>query len=254
MSDPTSPVPPVDGSASPPPPARDAPPPGGTSPPVDPPAGGPPDGPDGPEGPDGADRRRVAVFVMIGLIVLALLVLGLVILLGGDDDTEDTDAGGVTTTTTTGQTTSTTAATSTSTTTTSTSTTTITTTTTTSTTTTSSTTSTTAPPTTIDPERCDGDAPADDPEPVAQVFYDAWTVEDVDCAEEVASEDAIDTLFAIDGSDADWTSQGCATNEDADPPVVECAFAYDGGTAYFEMRYSPLAGWSVDAVRFVVDE
>lgn len=119
--------------------------------------------------------------------------------------------------------------------------------------TTTSTTSTTAAPTTIAPTRCTGRTGVDDPEPVAEVFHDAWQVGDRRCAEQVATDRAVDTLFAIDRSAGPWTSAGCADVEGTDEPRAECVYLYEGGSATFEMGFGPVSGWEVLTVRFAPD-
>lgn len=182
-----------------------------------PPPGGPPplDGPPPPR-----DRRPWILGALLALIVLvglALLVL--------DDDDADTAA----TTTTTALDTTTTAST--------------TTTTVGSTTTTAPTTTTTTPPSTVDPARCVSSAP-DEPEPSAQVVYDAYTLGDRACAESLATADAIDQLFAIPGGGGGWTFEGCFDQEEPDPHT-QCAYRFEGGSTSFRMSYSETEGWTV---------
>ena len=120
------------------------------------------------------------------------------------------------------------------------------------TTTEATTTTTTAPPPTIAPARCVGADGTDDPDDTAIVFYDAWTIDDVGCAERVATDGAIDTLFAANGSGADWSFEGCAGDLLGDDPV-ECAFRYEGGAAFFEMQVDGDDRWEVADVRFIAD-
>jgi hypothetical protein len=194
--------------------------------------------------------------IVIGALVALIVVLGLVLLLvrvGGDDgDGDDVATGSSTTTSTVARSTTSTSI--------ATSTTTTTTTTTSSTTvapasTTAPTTSTapmtTAPPPTIAPARCTGETGTQGPEPVAQVFYDAWTIDDRACAERVATEEAIEDLFVFDGTDAGWSSEGCT--EDEQGAGIGCAFRYEGGSARFAMRETLLRGWQVEAVTFTAD-
>ena len=239
VDDPTGPVPAAGGP--PPPPA---------GPPAD------PFGPSGAEPPEpsdsGPDWRIVVIATLTSLIVLLVLVLLLV--REGGDDGDDVVAADRSTTTTSSTTTTTS---------TSSSTTTTTTTTTTSTTapTPSTPTSSTSRPaptlapstTTIPRERCTGRTGPDQPGPVAQVFYDAWTVDDRSCAGEVATNEAIEDLFVFDGSQADWTFEGCDP-EGADPDSgTECFFRYEGGSATFAMTWDVVDGWTVTAVTFTVD-
>lgn len=128
-----------------------------------------------------------------------------------------------------------------------------TTTTTSTTTSTSTTTTTTAPPVTIAPERCRGTTGPTSPEPVAETFYDAWTVDDRGCAEQIATEAAIETLFVIDGTDAGWQFQGCDTGDEAVDPETVCRYRYEGGSAHFSMSHGATEGWQITAVDFQVD-
>lgn len=199
------------------------------------------DGPATPGGPgEPTDRRKVAIIVMTVVIVLLLILLAFVAL-GDDDDGDDVATTSSTTeSTTTTESPDTTAE---------------------STTTEAPTTSPTEAPTTttsaapqetIPPERCTGQTSPDEPEPVAVVFYDAWRAGDRACAENVANQDAIETLFANDGAGADWTFQGCFESDDPEPKM-DCAHTYPGGSAHFEMQYGAIAGWQIVAVDFVAD-
>lgn len=233
MSEPTQGVPPVGGP-----------------PPVDPPTGAPP----GPPGQPGPDRRIIIISVLVGALVLMVIAL-IVVRADGDGDVVATES--TTTTTTTTSTTTTRVAESTSPSEPVTTPTTAPTTTTTrpsTTTTTASTTTTTAPPpVTIAPNRCRGTTGPNDPDTVAVVFYDAWRVDDRNCAAEIASDGAIATLFQVDGSDARWVEQGCGPHDDAPEPHTDCVFSYEGGAAFFEMRFGAIDGWQVFNVRFVAD-
>lgn len=209
---------------------------------------------DGPTPSGGMDRRQVIILSTLGAVVVLLVVVLLVVLATGDGDgdvaTDTTTTSSSSTTeptTTTEQTTTTEPST-----TTTESTTTSTTASTTTSTSTSTTTTSTAPPTTIDPDDCTGQSAPDEPEPVAQVFYEAWRVDDRGCAEEVASDAAIDTLFEVNGAGADWQFQGCQAVDEPEPQI-ECAWSYEGGAAFFEMSYSPIDGWRVEQVDFVAD-
>jgi hypothetical protein len=88
---------------------------------------------------------------------------------------------------------------------------------------------------------------------VAITFYDAWTVDDRACAEAIASEEAIDTLFVLDGSGADWEFMACNPDEEASEQHVDCAFRYEGGAAIFELRFGAIDGWQVFDVDFQAD-
>ena len=215
--------------------------------------------PDGPEPPDAPDWRAIVIGTLTALTTLLVLVLLLVRSSGGDGDDVVTDDRATTTVSTTSiapATTSSTSTTSSSTTTTtspptsappatipgspSTS------------TTTSSTT--TGPPPTIALARCTGRTGPGRPEPVAEVFYDAWTIRDRTCAEQVATEEAIEDLFVYDGSDADWTFVGCEDTSTAEDRLADCRFDYRGGSATFELHHDVVDGWRVTTVTFTVDE
>lgn len=185
-----------------------------------PPPGGPPptDGPPPPR-----DRRP---WILGALVVLILLVGLAVVLLGGDDDADDASP----TTTTTEPTTTTTESTTT-------------TTTAPSTTTTASTTTTTSPPSTVAPGLCVSSDP-DEPEPVAQVVYQAYVLGDRSCAENLATAEAIDQLFAIPGGGGGWTFEGCIDQDEPDPHTL-CGFRFEGGSTSFRMAYSETEGWTV---------
>jgi hypothetical protein len=186
----------------------------GGQPPVEPPpTGQPPDGP--------RDRRPW----IIGGILLLIVLVGLVILLLGDDDETASDD---TTTTTTESTTTTTEST---------------TTTEPTTTTTAPTTTTTSPPSTVAPGLCVSSDP-DEPEPVAQVVYQAYTLGDRGCAGNLATAEAVDQLFAIPGGGGGWTFQGCLDEEEPDPHTL-CGFSFEGGSTSFRMNYSDTEGWTV---------
>lgn len=88
---------------------------------------------------------------------------------------------------------------------------------------------------------------------MAEVFYEAWTIGDRDCAEQVATPEAVDDLFVFDGRSAAWTFEGCAEDEDALEPQTVCFFRYEGGSAAFEMGRDPVDGWQVTAVTFTAD-
>jgi eukaryotic-like serine/threonine-protein kinase len=183
-----------------------------------PPVGPPPTGEPPAEPPD----RRPWI---IGGLLLLILLIGLAILLLADDDdtaTEDTTTTTTESTTTTSETTTTTTE---------------------ATTTTASTTTTTTPPSTVDPSRCVTSEP-EDPEPVAQVVYEAYTLGDRDCAGNLATADAVDQLFAIPGGGGGWTFQGCF-DEDVPDPHTLCGFSFEGGSTSFRMNYNEVEGWTV---------
>jgi hypothetical protein len=187
----------------------------GGQPPVEPPPTGEPPA-------EPPDRRP---WIIGGLLLLIVLV-GLAILLLGDDDETASDEA---TTTTTESTTTTTEAT--------------TTTTASTTTTTAPTTTTTSPPSTVDPSECVTSAP-DEPEKVAEVVYEAYTLGDRDCAGNLATATAIDQLFAIPGGGGGWTFQGCVDEDEPDPHTL-CSFSFEGGSTSFRMNYSEVEGWTV---------
>ena len=213
--------------------------------------------PDGPEPPDAPDWRAIVIGTLTALTTLLVLVLLLVRSSGDGADVVTDDR-----TTTTVSTTSIAPTTSSS------STTTSSTTTTTSPTTsappatipgspsTSTTTSstTTGPPPTIALARCTGRTGPGRPEPVAEVFYDAWTIRDRTCAEQVATEEAIEDLFVYDGSDADWTFVGCEDTSAAEDRLADCRFDYRGGSATFGLHHDVVDGWEVTTVTFTVDD
>jgi hypothetical protein len=174
------------------------------------------------------------------LAVIVLILLGL-LLWGGDDGDDDDSASSTTsssTTSTTEQetTTSTTEQE-----------------TTTSSTPPDSTTSTTTPPVTADPAQC-AEAGSDptNPDPAAVAVFVAWTRGDVDCADPLMTDDALDELFARDGSDATDVFQGCFEVDEPDPHM-DCAFTYLGGSTHYLMNFSPTDGWQVYDVNQVAD-
>jgi hypothetical protein len=174
------------------------------------------------------DRRPWIIVALLLLIVAAGL---LVLLLQDDDETASSDSS--TTSSTVEDTTTST-----------------------STTTTSSTTSTTAPtttspPVTVAPGLCVSSGP-DEPEPSAQVVYQAYTLGDRDCAANLATPDAVDELFAIPGGGGGWSFAGCFDQEDPDPHT-QCSFTFEGGSTSFRMSYSDTDGWIIYEVFQVAD-
>ena len=205
----------------------------------------------GPE-PGGPDRRVAVIAALVGVIVVLILLL-VVVRAVGDDGGSTASSSTTETSTSTSSTTPSSSTTTESTTTTSS--TTSTTTSTTTTTTTSTTTTTTTPPSTtstVAPDRCTGATGPTKPGTVAQVFYEAWTVDDRNCASQIATSDAVDTLFAIDGSGAQWTFEGCSQTDGPDQHT-ECAYSYEGGAAFFSMRFGATTGWQIYAVDFATD-
>ncbi len=199
-------------------PATGGPPPGGPPPPTGLPPGGRP------------DRRGwllaglLAAVVVVGLLAFAL-----------DDDEEDATSDATTTTTAVESTTSSSASSTTE-----------------ATTTTASTTTTTeSPAPTVAPGLCTSGAP-DDPDHSVQVLYQAYTLNDRDCAEQLGTPSAVDELFAIPGGGGGWQYQGCTEQTDPDPHL-DCAFTFTGGATHFRTNYSDIDGWVVFDVYQIAD-
>lgn len=191
-----------------------------------PPVGRPPTGQPPAEPPD---RRPWIIVGILALIVAA----GLAVLLLQDDD-EAASRDSSTTSSTVEDTTTTSEAT-----------------TTTSSTTTTTAATTTSPPATVAPELCVSSDP-DEPEPTAEVLYQAYTLGDRGCAANLATSEAVDQLFAIPGAGGGWTFAGCFDQEDPDPHT-QCSFTFDGGSTSFRMSYSDTEGWTVYEVFQVAD-
>ena len=168
---------------------------------------------------------------IIAAIVALIALVGLALLLADDDDDDSA------TTTTTESTTTTEPST--------------TTTTQPTTTTSASTTTTAAPPPTVDPALCVSSGP-DEPEPVAEVVYEAFTLGDRSCAGNLATPAAVDQLFAIPGAGGGWTFEGC-TEQDVPDPHTLCSYRFEGGSTGFRMNYSETDGWTVYEVFQVAD-
>lgn len=64
-------------------------------------------------------------------------------------------------------------------------------------------------PAVVAPARCTGNTAPDQPEPVAMVLYEAWTIADRGCAERVATDTVVEGLFDVSGAGASWDFQGC---------------------------------------------
>lgn len=192
-------------------------PPGGGSPPP----AGPPDRP--------GDRQW---WIIVGLLI-AILLVGLAILLLDDDDDEtattDTSTTSSVVDTTTSSTTTTVAPT----------------------TTESTTTTTEAPPPTVAPALCTS-GPPDDPGASVQVAYEAYTLGDLECASQLGTAEAIDTLFSIPGGGGGWTYQGC-TEQDVPDPHIDCAYTFPGGATHFKTSYSETSGWVIFEVYQTAD-
>lgn len=204
-------------------------PPTGGQPPYTP---GPP-GPPGGRGPGQPDRRW---WILAGLFALVLLIGLAALLLGGDDaeETSTTDTTSTTSTTLEETTTTSSSATTSS-----------------STTSTSTSTTTTTPPATVAPALCTSGEP-DDPDHTAVVLYQAYALDDRGCAEQIATNSAVDTLFAIPGGGSDWEYQGC-TEQDEPDPHLDCAFTFPGGATHFRESYSDTDGWVIYEVYQTTD-
>jgi hypothetical protein len=97
---------------------------------------------------------------------------------------------------------------------------------------------------------------------VAETFYEAWQVRDRGCAESIGSAEAIDALFALDGSNTEGMLEACDPGDEIDgdeggngaggsaAPVSVCTFRYEGGSALFDLRFGATVGWQVTAVDF----
>lgn len=194
----------------------------GGPPPVDPP---PPDEPP----PPSRDWRPW----ILGALVALIVALGLALVFWGGDDESSTTSDS---TTTTEDTTTTTEAT---------------TTTTAPTTTTTAPTTSTSPPSTVAPARCVSSGP-DEPEPTAEVVYEAFTLGDRACAGNLATAEAIDQLFSIPGAGVGWTFEGCLPQDVPDPHTL-CSYRFEGGSTSFRMNYSDTEGWTVYEVFQVAD-
>lgn len=185
-----------------------------------PPTAGPPPPTSGPPEEPG-DRRG---WILAGVFALVLLIGLAVLLMSDDDETATTDTS--TTTTTLAETTTSSS-------------------TTTEPTTTTATPSTTtgATPPTVAPGLCTSGAP-DDPDKSVQVLYQAYTLDDRECADQLGTEEAVDTLFAIPGDGEGWEYQGC-TDQEVPDPHTDCAFTFTGGATHFRTNYSDTDGWVV---------
>jgi hypothetical protein len=193
----------------------------GGPPPVDP----PPPPPDEPPPP-----RNWRPWILGGLAAL-VVALGLALVFLDDDETTTTDSTTTTEETTTTEATTTTPAPTT--------------------TTTAPTTTTTSPPSTVDPARCVSSGP-DEPEPTAEVVYEAFTLGDRACAGNLATAEAVDQLFSIPGAGAGWTFEGCVPQDVPDPHTL-CSYRFEGGSTSFRMSYSDTEGWTVYEVFQVAD-
>lgn len=108
------------------------------------------------------------------------------------------------------------------------------------------------PKVTVEPSRCTGNTSPDEPEPVATVLYEAWSLGDRECAELVATDTVVEDLFDISGEGASWDFQGCEPVEDPEP-YLDCSFTYEGGAAHMTLVFGEIEGWLVTALGFVAD-
>ena len=92
----------------------------------------------------------------------------------------------------------------------------------------------------------------DEPEPTAEVVYEAFTLDDRACAANLATAEALDQLFAIPGAGAGWTLDGCQDQDVPDPHTL-CTYRFQGGSTSFRMSYSETEGWTVYEVFQVAD-
>lgn len=193
--------------------------------------GGPP--PSGPPPTLPPERPGDPRWWILAALLAAIVIAGLAVLLLQDDDDDDLTATATTTTsvedTTTSSTTTTEATT----------------------TTTEATTTTTSPPPTVNPARCESGAPGD-AEHSVEVLYEAYTLGDLECAQQVATEDAVDTLFDIPGGGGGWTFQGCFDQLLPDPHI-DCAYTFPGGATHFKTNYSETDGWVIFEVYQTTD-
>ncbi|HEV2069822.1 MAG TPA: hypothetical protein VGR26_08515 [Acidimicrobiales bacterium] len=107
-------------------------------------------------------------------------------------------------------------------------------------------------PMTVAPGRCTGTIAPDQPEPVAMVLYEAWTIADRGCAERVATDAVVDELFDASGAGASWDFQGCMAISEPEP-YVDCAFTYEGGSAHMTLVFGEIEGWLVTDIGYVAD-
>jgi hypothetical protein len=87
----------------------------------------------------------------------------------------------------------------------------------------------------------------DDPQPVAELFVGAWQRGDRDCAEAIATEEAVGTMFGTEPGAEPPTFVRCAPN-DVPEPHVECTWTSGGATIEMDMRFNAVDGWLVFAV------
>ena len=84
---------------------------------------------------------------------------------------------------------------------------------------------------------------SDDPDTTAEVVFDAYRLDDRDCASNLMTDEALDELFSIPGSGGGWTFMGCEEVSDPEQDPTDCAFRFEGGSTTFRMQYD--AGWIV---------
>jgi hypothetical protein len=197
----------------------------GDEPPTTPPPTAPPPGGEPP------DRRP---WILAGILAAIIVVGLLILLLGGGDDSASPDttttSTTLATTTTTASTTTTTAATTT--------------------TTTAPTTTTTSPPATVAPGLCQPSQ--DDPATTVQVMYQAYTLGDRGCAEQLVASnhpEAVGQLFDTPGTGGGWSFAGCSTEQDHQL----CAYTFLGGATDFRVIQLAPDGWVVYEVFQVAD-
>ncbi len=107
-------------------------------------------------------------------------------------------------------------------------------------------------PMTVAPARCTGTITPDQPEPVAMVLYEAWTIADRGCAERVATDTVVEGLFEVSGAGASWDFQGCLAISEPEA-YVDCAFTYEGGSAHMTLAFGEIEGWLVTDIGYVAD-
>jgi cytoskeletal protein RodZ len=188
-------------------------------PPAPPPTGEPPA--------DRPDRRGWIVAAILG----AILLIGIVVLLMDDDDDDDVATDDTTTSTSTTVEETTTSST---------------------TSTTEGSTTTAASESTVPPEACVPSSDPDEPDPTVETLYEAYQLGDRGCAEALATDEAVDTLFAIPGDGEGWTYQGCTETGDGEP-IMDCAYTFTGGATHFEVTFSDTDGWLVTDVYQTAD-
>ena len=88
------------------------------------------------------------------------------------------------------------------------------------------------------------------PTSASATLYYAWHTGDRDLAASVAAESVVASLFENDGSQANWTFQGC----EALPDATSCGFSYEGGGALLTVEADGATeSFTVTELRFVAD-